>query len=147
MLTPVVRVTLVIGVTAVSFGLTIFGRGRFAAYFSQPALIALAVALGILAVAALFAGGNLSTGDREDRSNRWVLAAFGVLQLLDTYLPAYTDRISFWTIDGDAMRWLGVVLFLGGGGLRLWPVYMLGRRFSGLVAIQPGHTLLTSGMR
>jgi len=25
--------------------------------------------------------------------------------------------------------------------LRIWPVFVLGRRFSGLVAIQPGHTL------
>jgi protein-S-isoprenylcysteine O-methyltransferase Ste14 len=146
MMSPIVRLALVIGGTVVSFGLTIFGRGGFAAYFSQPALVALAVALGLLVVAALFAGGNLSTGEREDRSNRWVLAAFGMLQLLNAYLPAYTDRISFWTIDGDAIRWLGVALFLGGGGLRLWPVYVLGRRFSGLVAIQPGHTLLISGI-
>jgi protein-S-isoprenylcysteine O-methyltransferase Ste14 len=146
MMTPIVRVILVFVGTAVSFGLTIFGAGGFAAYFSHPALVALAVALGILVIAALFAGGNLSTGEREDRSNRWVLAAFGVLQLLNAYLPAYTDRISFWTIDGDAVRWLGVILFLAGGGLRLWPVYVLGHRFSGLVAIQPGHTLVTSGV-
>jgi protein-S-isoprenylcysteine O-methyltransferase Ste14 len=30
--------------------------------------------------------------------------------------------------------------------LRIWPVFVLGRRFSGLVAIQPGHTLVTSGV-
>jgi len=29
--------------------------------------------------------------------------------------------------------------------LRLWPVAVLGHRFSGLVAIQPGHALETSG--
>ena len=44
------------------------------------------------------------------------------------------------------MRWLGVVLFAAGGALRLWPVFVLGRRFSGLVAIQPGHTLVTRGI-
>ena len=60
---------------------------------------------------------------REERGNRWVIAAFGVIGLLTGYLPAYTDRISFWTIDGDAVRWLGVVLFAAGGALRLWPVY------------------------
>jgi len=38
------------------------------------------------------------------------------------------------------------VLLGGGGALRLWPVFVLGRRFSGLVAIQPGHTLVTSGI-
>jgi protein-S-isoprenylcysteine O-methyltransferase Ste14 len=30
--------------------------------------------------------------------------------------------------------------------LRILPVYVLGRRFSGLVAIQPGHTLETRGL-
>src|SRR5690242_2775538 len=44
------------------------------------------------------------------------------------------------------MRWFGVVLFAAGGVLRIWPVFVLGHRFSGLVAIQPGHTLVTSGI-
>ena len=51
-----------------------------------------------------------------------------------------------WTIDGDTIRWLGVALFAAGGALRIWPVFVLGNRFSGLVAIQPGHTLVTSGI-
>src|SRR5262249_15629661 len=55
-------------------------------------------------------------------------------------------RKDFWTFDGDAVRWLGVVLFAAGGALRIWPVFVLHRRFSGLVAIQPGHTLVTRGI-
>ena len=70
----------------------------------------------------------------------------GAIGLLLAYLPAYTDRVELWTIDGDAIRWLGVLLFAAGGALRLWPVYVLGDRFSGLVAIQPGHTLVTTGI-
>ena len=118
----------------------------FAAFFSHAALIALPVVLFVLSGVALFSGGNLSPGEREDRGNRWVLAAFGVIGLLAAYLPAYTDRTDFWTIDGDAVRWLGVVLFAAGGALRIWPVFVLGHRFSGLVAIQPGHTLVTRGI-
>jgi len=38
-----------------------------------------------------------------------------------------------WTIDGDTVRWLGVILFTAGGALRIWPVFVLGKRFSGLV--------------
>jgi protein-S-isoprenylcysteine O-methyltransferase Ste14 len=38
------------------------------------------------------------------------------------------------------------VLFAAGGALRIWPVFVLGNRFSGLVAIQPGHTLVTNGI-
>ena len=127
-------------------GLAILGSGGFAAFFSHPALTALAIVGLMLSGAALFSAGNLSPGEREDRSNRWVLAAFGVIGLAMAYLPAYTDRTEFWTIDGEAVRWLGVALFAAGGALRIWPVFVLGRRFSGLVAIQPGHTLVTGGI-
>jgi protein-S-isoprenylcysteine O-methyltransferase Ste14 len=37
-----------------------------------------------------------------------------LIGLLYAYLPAYTDRKEFWTFDGDAIRWLGVVLFAAG---------------------------------
>ena len=107
-------------------------------------MIALAITLFALAGAAAFSSGNLSPGIREDRANRWVIVAFAIIGLLAAYLPAYTDRKEFWTLDGDTVRWIGVVLFAAGGALRLWPVFVLGRRFSGLVAIQPGHTLVTS---
>jgi protein-S-isoprenylcysteine O-methyltransferase Ste14 len=143
--TPKLVVFTIVGCLAY-LGLAILGWGGFAAFFSHAALIALAVVLFVLSGVALFSGGNLSPGEREDRGNRWVLAAFGLIGLLLAYLPAYTDRTDFWTLDGDAVRWLGVVLFVAGGALRIWPVFVLGRRFSGLVAIQPGHTLVTGGV-
>ena len=127
-------------------GLAILGWGGFAGFFSHPALIALTITFFVLSGIALFSSGNLSPGVREDRGNRWVLAAFGGVALLAAYLPAYTDRKGFWTLDGDTIRWLGVALFAAGGALRIWPVFVLGRRFSGLVAIQPGHRLVTSGI-
>jgi protein-S-isoprenylcysteine O-methyltransferase Ste14 len=70
----------------------------------------------------------------------------GKIQPFEAYLPAYTDRKEFWTLDGEAIRWLGVVLFAAGGALRIWPVFVLGHWFSELVAIQPGHTLVTTGL-
>ena len=88
----------------------------------------------------------LRPGLREDRGNRWVIVALTMLGLLAAYLPAYTDRKACWTLDGDPLRWLGVGLFAAGGALRIWPVCVLGYRFSGLVAIQPGHTLVTRGI-
>ena len=140
------RLALIVVGTAAYFSLAVLGWGGLAAFFSHPALIALAVAVFVMAGVSFFAGGNLSPGVREDRGNRWVLIAFLLLGLLDAYLPAYTDRKELWTIDGDTTRWVGVVLFAAGGALRLWPVFVLGDRFSGLVAIQPGHTLVTNGI-
>jgi protein-S-isoprenylcysteine O-methyltransferase Ste14 len=132
--------------TAAYLGLAVLGWGGFGAFFSHPARIALVVVTILLAGAALFTSGNLSPGVREDRSNRWVVAAFGVIGLAAAYFPALTDRLDVWTIDGDTVRWIGVALFIAGGALRLWPVFVLGNRFSGLVAIQPGHTLVTTGI-
>jgi protein-S-isoprenylcysteine O-methyltransferase Ste14 len=146
MIGSIVRVTFVMAGTAAYFGLAVLGWGGPAAFFSHPALIALALALFVIAGAALSAGGNISPGVREDRGNRWVIAALSLVGVLAAFLPAWTDRNEFWTLDGDAIRWLGVVLFAAGGALRLWPVVVLGNRFSGLVAIQPGHTLVTSGV-
>jgi hypothetical protein len=103
--------------TLAYLGLAILGWGGFAAFFSHRALIALAIALFVLSGVAVFSGGNLSPGVREDRANRWVIAAFGLIGLLDAYLPAYTDRKEFWILNGDAIRGLGVVLFAAGGQL------------------------------
>ena len=140
-----IKLLLVIVGTAAYVGLAVLGWGGFAA-FSHLALIALVVVLFVVAGAALFTAGNLSPGVREDRGNRWVIVAFALIGILDGYLPAYSDRRELWTIDGDTIRWAGVVLFAAGSALRIWPVFVLGRRFSGLVAIQPGHTLVTSGV-
>ncbi len=131
--------------TIVYLGLAVLGWGGFAAFFSHSALSVVAIVTLVLSVVAVFSSGNLSAGEREDRGNRWVIAAFAIIGLLEAYLPAYTDRKGFWTLDGDNLRWLGVALFIVGGVLRIWPVFVLGHRFSGLVAIQPGHTLVTSG--
>jgi protein-S-isoprenylcysteine O-methyltransferase Ste14 len=130
----------------VQFGLAILGWGGFAAFFSHPAFVVTAALALVMGVAALFTHGNLSSGEREDRGNRWVLGAFSVLAILLAYFSAYTDRRDFWTIDGDAARWTGVVLLVVGSIVRLWPVFVLGRRFSGLVAIQSEHELVTTGI-
>jgi protein-S-isoprenylcysteine O-methyltransferase Ste14 len=143
--TPRLAFATILG-TLAYLGLAVLGWGGIAAFFSHHARIALTIVTIALSGAALFSGGNLSPGVREDRGNRWVIAAFALLGLLSAYLPAYTDRTEFWILNGDAVRWLGVVLFTTGGVLRLWPVFVLGRQFSGLVAIQPGHMLVTSGV-
>ena len=130
----------------IQFGLAIAGWGSWSAFFAHPALRALAwVTVGLVVLAAP-SGGGLRTGEKEDRGNRWVLWAFSLIALLMAYFSSYTDRVGFWTLDGDTLRWAGVALCAAGGVLRILPVYVLRNRFSGLVAIQPDHKLETHGI-
>ena len=132
--------------SALYLGLAILGWGGIGPFFANTARVVLAIITVLLSASALFTSANLSSGEREDRSNRWVVAVFGIIGFASAFLPAYTERIGFWTFGDDGVRWLGVTLFATGGTLRMWPVFVLGRRFSGLVAIQPGHTLVTTGI-
>ena len=122
---------LLIGIVSilVQFGLAIAGWGGVAPFFSHVPFVAMAVVTAVLVAASPFSGGNFSAGEREDRGNRWVFGAIAVLALLLAYFPAYCDRRNIWTIDGEAMRWTGIVIFTIGGVLRLWPVFVLGNRF------------------
>jgi protein-S-isoprenylcysteine O-methyltransferase Ste14 len=130
---------------ALYVGLAAWGWGGWSALMAHPARAASVVAIVGLSVVAMFTSGNISSGRREDTRNRWILLPILFLGLLLGWLPAYTDRRDFGTIDGDAVRYTGLVLFVVGNVLRIGPVFVLGRRFSGLVAIQEGHQLETGG--
>jgi protein-S-isoprenylcysteine O-methyltransferase Ste14 len=139
----------VILITAVNLalyvGLAAWGWGGWSALMAHTARAAAVVSIVGLSVVAMFTSGNISSGRREDTRNRWVLLPILVLGLLLGWLPAYTDRHDIGTIDGDTVRYAGLALFLVGNVLRIGPVFVLGRRFSGLVAIQEGHQLETGG--
>ena len=128
---------------AIQFGLAIAGWGGWSAFFAHPAFRALAGVTVGLACVAIFSGGGISRGEQEDRGNRWVLGAFTVIALLMAFFSSYTDRIGFWTLDGgrDAMGGRGGVLFRR--TVAHHARVCARNRFSGLVAIQPGHTLET----
>ncbi len=141
------RFALFSGVSLAAFlGLAIAGLGGPARFFALPSLVALTAVTIALGVAALFSEGHVGAGVREDRSNRWVLWAFTILGVALAYLPALADRYDVLTFGGEAVRWLGVVIYAVGGVVRVAPVFVLGRRFSGLVAIQEDHTLVTQGL-
>ena len=145
-MTPLKTLIFSLVVAVLQFALAVFAWGGWRPFFAHPALIALAAVTVPLLIVASFTSGNISPGEQEDRGNRWVLGAFTLIALVNAWLPAYTDRIGVWTLDGNTIRWVGVFLYAAGGALRLWPVFVLGNRFSGLVAIQPGHTLETGGI-
>ena len=78
-MTPTVRLALIVVGSAVYLCLAVLCWGGLAAFFSHPALVAVPVVLFVMGGAAFFAGGNLSPRVREDRSNRWVFAAFSLI--------------------------------------------------------------------
>lgn len=145
MLSPKMAATGLISV-AVYLALAIAGEGGPGAFFSHGALTAVAVLTLAMIGVGLFSDANLSSGEREDRGNRWVIAALGVLGLAGAIVPALTDRFGLLVLGGERLRWLGVVVYALGGALRLAPTFALGERFSGLAAIQPGHRLKTDGL-
>ena len=125
--------------------LSALGWGGLSALLGHPARAAFVVLTLVLTVAALLSPVNLSSGQREDVGSRWIFVPTVVSVLLLTWLMPYMDRRDLWTIDGDVIRHVGLAIFIVGGILRVWPMFVLGNRFSGLVAIQPGHQLMTGG--
>src|SRR6185437_16193577 len=68
----VILTGLIIG--SIQFGIAILALGGWTSFFSHGALVALTVITIVLMLAAPFASGNMSSGIKEDRGNRWVLA-------------------------------------------------------------------------
>jgi len=133
-------------VTLGYLGVNVLAWGDWQSYFAHPARASMAVLLVVISLASLFTEVNLSTGKREDAQNRWIFVPIILLSIPMAFLPAYMDRRELWTIGGDGIRYLGLGLFVAGAILRMWPVFVLGRRFSGLVAIQEGHELMTKNV-
>lgn len=137
---------LTIGAVVLKFGLVFLAAGGAAVFFAQAPYVAIVVVTALLVGTSLFSNVSFSAGTREDKSNRWILVAFGVLAIFIVLLPPWCDRHNLLTIGGPGLRWAGVVIYTLGGVLRLTPTFILGSRFSGLVAIQPGHKLVTTGL-
>ena len=137
--------------TMVLFGLSCaafsLGRGDWLAFFRSPARLgALGVSLALSAAAAWPNFGGMNPGKREDRRNRWIFGPVLVLSLGLAVLPPYLDGRDLWVADEAVTPYVGLALLTLGGTLRLAAVFVLGRRFTGLVAIQEGHRLQTTGL-
>jgi len=98
-----------------------------------------------VALTAVFAGGNLNPGLREDRANRWVIAALMVIGLLNAICPLIqTASNSGPSARCDPLAWRCFV--------RPRRRFGFGRSMCSatasavLVAIQPGHTLVSGGI-
>jgi len=135
-----------IGSTLPLLALTILGWGDWRTFFSNPAragVIILALA-GAIAYAFSESSG-LGMGRREDSSSPWIFIPLIIIAIVFAWLPPHLDRLNFWTIDGDAVRYLGLIITAVGGFVRVATIFELGHRFSIFVALQPYHRIKTDG--
>ncbi|MBV8100358.1 MAG: isoprenylcysteine carboxylmethyltransferase family protein [Verrucomicrobia bacterium] len=131
----------------IQLALTILAWGDWNSFFSHPARTWLVIGSFLLLILAWFSGSSgLSGGEKHSSASKTILYGFGLVLLLLTLIPPYCDRRDIWVIDSDAVRYFGLFLFFAGSLLRLAAVFVLGKRFSGLVAIQPDHQLKTDGL-
>jgi len=121
------------------------GWGSWTGLLADPARRATAVAALALSLVGALSPFNLSSGKRADFGDLWMVPVVAVAIILLAWLPAWLDRRDRWVIDGEAVRGIGVALFVVGGALRIWPIFVLGGRFSAVVAIQEGYELVTDG--
>jgi protein-S-isoprenylcysteine O-methyltransferase Ste14 len=132
---------------AVFLGLAVIGAGGWEVFSAHPARLAVFWITIASVVVGLFSSVEpFGQGKREDKSNRWIFLPILLISFLWMWLPAYCDRTDLWVIDGDLVRYLGLVIFVAGTTLRVATVLALGRQFSGLVAIQENHQLITTGL-
>jgi len=138
---------LVFGIVAVVpiLALVIWGWGDLQSFFSNPARVGVVI-LALAGTVAYSISGSSSyeTGRREDPSSRWIFVPLIGLAIVFAWLPHF-DRLNVWTIDGDAVRYLGLIVTAIGGYIRLATIFELGKRFSIFVAVQSDHELKTDG--
>lgn len=66
--------------------------------------------------------------------------------LFTAWVMPYMDARDLGALPGgEVTRWAGLVVLTAGVALRLGPMLALGRRFASVVALQPDHTLTTTG--
>jgi protein-S-isoprenylcysteine O-methyltransferase Ste14 len=140
-----VLVVVAVGGTCAFVALSALGWGSWSGLVAHPARAVFIVLSVVFTLAALASPVNLSSGEHEDVRSRWLFLPTAVGILLLAWLVPFMDRRDLWTLGGDSVRWLGLAILVVGGVLRIWPMFVLGHRFSGLVAIQPGHELVTQG--
>ena len=126
--------------------LMVLGWGSWSGFVASPVRVGVIV-LHLLMIPVM----TLSTSGRSkglEHAPDWK-PFFPLLvfhSLFTAYAMPYLDARELWVWPGgDVTRWAGLVVLTAGVALRLGPMLALGRRFASVVALQPDHTLTTTG--
>jgi protein-S-isoprenylcysteine O-methyltransferase Ste14 len=135
-----------IGGTLPFLALVVWGWGDWRTFFSHPVRIGIILLAFAGAIAFGFSGSSsVGVGRREDASSRWLFLPLIIVGIAFAWLPPRLDRLDLWTIDSDAVRYLGLIVTAIGGYIRVATVFELGPRFTIFVAVQSDHHLKTDG--
>jgi protein-S-isoprenylcysteine O-methyltransferase Ste14 len=132
--------------TLLFLGLVILGWGDWATFFSNPARTGAMILALAGAIAYGFSGSSgLQIGPVDDPASRWIFIPIIIIAIAFAWLPSHLDRLNLWTIDGNTVRYAGLIIAAIGGFVRVATVFELGHRFSIFVALQSHHRLKTDG--
>jgi len=127
--------------------LMIQGWGDHYGLLSHPARAGLLAVLALSVLVLLFIPFELfPAGEKEIRRQRWATYyALGVVGGLCWFLP-HADRWG-WLVwpESDTLRYTGLACATVGVGIRVAGMAQLGALFSGFVAVQKEHHLVTGG--
>jgi protein-S-isoprenylcysteine O-methyltransferase Ste14 len=135
-----------VGGTLLFLAIVIWGWGDWRTFFSSPARTGASILALAVAIAYGFSkSSGLRIGRLEDPSSRWIFVPLIIIAVAFAWLPPHLERLNRWTIDGDTVRYLGLIITAIGGYVRVATVFELGHRFSIFVALQSDHRLKTDG--
>ena len=130
-----------------ALGCMIQGWGDRDGFLNHPARSSLLVVMASSVLVLLFVPFALfAGGEKEIPRQRWAtFLALGAVCALCWFLP-YADRreILVWP-ESDLLRYTGLVCVVVGISIRVVGMIHLGPLFSGFVAVQKEHYLITSG--
>jgi len=122
------------------------GWGSWAGFFAHPVRVGVVVLHLIMIPVMTFSTSGRSKGLEHAPDWRPFFPLLMFHSLFTAFVMPYMDARDLWVLPGgDALRWTGFVVLSLGVALRLGPMLELGRRFVSVVALQPGHSLHTSG--
>jgi hypothetical protein len=108
---PRIVVSSTIGVV-IQLALTILAWGDWSTYFAHPARTWLVIGSFLLLIAAWFTGtSGVSGGIAHSSASKTILYGFGAVILAEVVVPPFCDRREIWVIDGDPVRYFGLILF------------------------------------
>jgi protein-S-isoprenylcysteine O-methyltransferase Ste14 len=119
--------------------------GSITGLYAHPARAGTFLVAGASCIAFWFAGIDFTSLKWADRCSRLTLSIGVEITVPFLFLPVYADRHDLLAFDGDAVRYLGLVIHAAGCLPRIGPMFALKNRFRAPWTAQKPQYLVTTG--